>query len=245
MCHCTPEHHANCFKFTHAPPKCRHNVHCQNGAECWQDHNTCPTVTVCSCTDCFFGNQCQFYAKRIGLTLDDILRYEIEPYTTMNDQTNLIKWSSVFTIIIFVAGLINSGLSILTFQTKKSREVGSGIYLLASSVTSFLTVCFFTFKFWFLVLTQINPPVVRVVFRGVCMLSEFFLKLCLYMDNWFNACVAIETSVTVYKGVNFNKMLSKQIARWVIVILPFLITASIIHELLYRDVFDDIEEQRL
>ncbi|CAF3984770.1 unnamed protein product [Rotaria sp. Silwood1] len=142
MCFCTPEHHANCIKFKHAHSKCRHNAHCQNCAECWQDNPTCPRVTVCSCTDRFLGNQCQFYAKGIGLTLDDILCYEIEPYTTMNDQTNLIKWSSAVTIIIFVAGLINSGLSILAFRTKSSREVGCGIYLLASPVTSFLTVFF-------------------------------------------------------------------------------------------------------
>jgi hypothetical protein len=39
-------------------------------------------------------------------------------------------------------------------------------------------------------------------------------------------------------------MLSKCIARWIIIILPLFITVSIIHEFLNRDIFDDKEEQR-
>jgi hypothetical protein len=147
-------------------------------------------------------------------------------------------------MIIFVAGLINSVLSILTFRTKQSREIGCGIYLLASSITSLLTVTIFTVKFWFLVLTQINPSISRSVLRGGCISFEFILKVCLYTDNWFNGCVALERSMTVYKGVNFNKMLSKRIARWTIIILPLFIMISIIHEPLYRDLFDDTDEQR-
>jgi hypothetical protein len=39
-------------------------------------------------------------------------------------------------------------------------------------------------------------------------------------------------------------MLSKCIARWIIIILPLFIAVSIIHEPLHRDIFDDKEEQR-
>jgi hypothetical protein len=199
---------------------------------------------MCNCTDCFFGNQCQFYAKGVGLTLDDILRYEIRPHVSIHDQSSIIKWSSALTMIIFVAGLINSILSLLTFHTKQSREIGCGMYLLASSITSFLTVSFLTIKFWFLILTQINPSVSRSVLRGSCISLEFILKVCLYLNNWFNACVALERMITVYKGVSFNKMSSKRIARWIIFILPLFIMVSIIHEPLYRDLFDDKDEQR-
>jgi hypothetical protein len=245
MCLCNLEHHANCFKFDSAPPKCRDNFHCQHGAECLQDDVLCPAVIMCNCTDCFFGERCQFYAKGIGLTLDDILRYEIRPNVTIYAQTNIVKWSSALTMVMFVAGLIDSVLGILTFRTKPSREVGCGLYLMASSITSLLTMSIFTIKFWFLILTQINPSVSRSVLRGGCLSLEFILKVCLYVDNWLNACVAIERSMTVYKGINFNKMLSKRVARWIIIILPLLIMASLIHEPLYRDLFYDSEEQRL
>jgi len=205
----------------------------------------CGFIPICECVDCFFGDQCQYYAKGIGLILDDILRYEIRPNTTINEQTTLVKWSVAFTMIVFVAGLINSFLSIMTFRTKQSREVGCGLYLLASSITSLLTVSIFTLKFWFLVLTQINSSVSRSILQGGCLSLEFILKLFLYMDNWLNACVALERSMTVYKEVKFNKMLSKRIAKWVIFLLPCFIMASIIHEPLYRELIEDKHEERL
>ncbi|CAF1456455.1 unnamed protein product, partial [Adineta steineri] len=98
-------------------------------------------------TSCFIGQKCQFYKKSIGVTLDDILRDEIRPNMTVADQTVLMKINAATTMIMFVGGLINSLLSILTFQNKDLRQVGCGIYLLASSITSFLTISMFTVKF--------------------------------------------------------------------------------------------------
>ncbi len=244
MCLCTLERHANCFKFDHNPTKCRFNNHCQNEGTCLQFSPLCQYETTCNCTDCFYGDRCQYYAKGIGLTLDDILRYAIRPNTTIDDQSSTVKWSSALTIVMFVASFINSVLSIMTFATKESRAVGCGLYLFASSITSLLTMSIFTLKFWFLLLTQINPSASQSVLRSGCISIEFILKVCLYTDNWLNACVALERLITVYKGVNFNKMLSKRIARWIIIILPLFIAVSIIHEPLHRDIFDDKDENR-
>ena len=245
MCLCTTEHQASCFKFEVTPPKCLNNIHCLNGGECWQDHPIIPAITICTCIDCFFGDRCQYYAKGIGLTLDDILRYEIRSNVSINNQTVLIKWSLTLTMIMFTVSLINSILSILTFSTKQSRDVGCGLYLLASSITSLLTMIMFTIKFWFLILTQINPLISYSIHRGGCKSIEFILKICLYSNNWLNVCVAFERSITVYKGIHFNKILSKYIAKKIIFILPLLIMISIIYEPIYRDLTDDKEEQRL
>ena len=51
--------------------------------------------------------------------------------------------------------------------------------------------------------------------------------------------------MTVYKGVNFNKKLTKRTARWVIFILPILVMSSLVHEFIYRDLSDDEEEGRV
>jgi hypothetical protein len=199
---------------------------------------------MCVCTDCFSGDRCQYYAKGIGLTLDDILRYEIRPNATLYDQTIVVKCISVLTMIMFIVGLINSVLSIMTFRTKKSREVGCGLYLLTSSITSLLTMSIFMMKFWFLILTQINTSISHSFLQGGCISFEFILKALLYTDNWLNACVALERCITVSQGVRFNKALSKRNARWIIIILPLFIMMSIIHEPLYRRLFDDADEQR-
>jgi hypothetical protein len=183
------------------------------------------------------GDRCNFYIKGIGLTLDDILRDEFRPNTTLNNQSFSIKISAAFIIIMFVGGLINSVLSLVTFQNKECQQVGCGIYLLASSVTSFLTISMFTIKFWFVVLSHINVSTSLSVLRGGCVSIEVILKFFLYLDAWFNACVAVERAVHVFKRVNFDKKKSKYFARRIILILPFCIISTLMHELVYRKLF--------
>jgi hypothetical protein len=174
------------------------------------------------------------------LTLDDILRDEIRPDMTLNSQSFSVKMSAALTIIMFVAGLINSFLSFLTFLREDLRKVGCGMYLLTLSITSLLTICMFTVKFWFVVLTQMNVASVSLsVLRGGCVSIEPVLKLFLYLDAWFNACVAVERAALVFKGVSFDKEKSKRIARWIIICLPFCIMGTIVHEPLYRELFED------
>ena len=174
------------------------------------------------------------YIKAIGLTLDEILRDELRPNMTLNSQSVSIKISAAITILFFVGGLINSVLSLVTFQNEMCRQVGCGMYLLVSSVTSFLTVIMFTIKFWFVVLSQTNVSTSLSVLGGGCASIEVTLKFFLYLDGWFNACVAAERAVQVFKGVNFDKKKSKYYAQRIILILPFCIIATLAHELIYR-----------
>ncbi|CAF4028003.1 unnamed protein product [Adineta steineri] len=170
-------------------------------------------------SSCVIGDQCNFYIKGIGLTLDDILRDELKSKTVLNNQSFLIKLSAALTIII------------------DSRLVGCGMYLLASSITSLLTITMFIIKFWFVVLTHINVSTSLSVLRGGCVSIEPILKLFLYLDGWFNACVAVERAVLIFKGVKFDKKKSKSIARRTILILPFCIFGTLIHELAFRRLF--------
>ncbi|CAF4032888.1 unnamed protein product [Adineta steineri] len=152
-------------------------------------------------SSCVIGDRCNVYIKGIGLTLDDILRNELKPNTVLNNQSFSIKLSAGLTIIMFVAGLINSILSFVTFQSKDSQQVGCGMYLLASSITSLLTISMFIIKFWFVVLTHINVSTGLSILRGGCASIEPILKLFLYLDGWLNASVAIERAVLLFKGV--------------------------------------------
>jgi hypothetical protein len=171
------------------------------------------------------------------LTLDDILRYQINSKMPLNKQRVSVKIGAAFTIIMFVAGLMNSISSVITFKNKKLRIVGCGTYLLASSITSLLTISMFTIQFWFIVGIQINTSINLSVLKGGCKSIEFLLKLFFFFDTWLNTCVAIERAVSVFKGVSFDKKKSKRIAQWIILILPLGIISTIIHEPVYRKVF--------
>jgi hypothetical protein len=70
------------------------------------------------------------------------------------------------------------------------------------------------------------------------------LKVFLQTGDWLYACVAVNGSFVGIKGLNFNKSLSKKLAKWVIFLVIIFVSGTSIHEAYYRTLIDDIEEQR-
>ncbi|CAF0964040.1 unnamed protein product [Rotaria sp. Silwood1] len=245
LCLCTNDHHANCLTFTRYEDfRCPMKNYCENEAYCLQDHPSCPSTKICVCPKCFFGNQCQFYAKGLGSTLDEILGYEFKNNLMLSEQSFQVKLSAIVTMLICVIGIINSILSIITFLRKKTRDVGCGIYLLASSITSLSTMILFTLKFWFLFLSRQDILGQNTILYANCMVIEPILKIALYLDNWFNACVAIERTVSVFQGINFNKNKSKRVATYIVMLLPFIMVGLFVPQLRSLRLFEDKMEER-
>jgi hypothetical protein len=59
------------------------------------------------------------------------------------------------------------------------------------------------------------------------------------LDQWLNACVAIERTITTMKGARFIKKKSKQAAKLVIIILVIVIICTYIHDPIYRRLIDE------
>ncbi len=93
------------------------------------------------------GRRCQFTANRFGLSLDAILGYHILPNIKIIHQTLIVKFSLTLTAIFILIGFINGILTLITFKNKTIREVGCGLYLLGSSITSSLIMIMFGLKF--------------------------------------------------------------------------------------------------
>jgi hypothetical protein len=146
---------------------------------------------------------------------------------------------------MLAAGLINGILSIVTFRKQKLREFGCGIYLLMASIISLLTMTMFGLKFMFFALIQLLIITDRVILIGQCIWIDFLLKVFLQSGDWLYACVAVERLINAIKGVNFNKKLSRQVARWMIVGVLLFVIGSSIHEPLNRTLIDDEEEKRV
>ena len=187
---------------------------------------------------CVVGDQFNPCRKSIGLTMNDLLRDQVKRNISFLKQSSLIKSTAGITMLMFVIGLVNRICSLTTFQNKELRKVGCVLYLFASSITSLLTISMFTIKYWFVILLGMNSTISLSFVRVDCVLISPLLKLCLYIDGWLNACVAIERTVNVFKGVTFDKKLSKRIARWVILILPILILMNLIHEPLHHQLIE-------
>ena len=245
LCLCTDDYQTNCLNFEREKSlHCSSSHHCTNEAQCLQDHPTCPSAIICVCHKCFFGNQCQFYAKGFGLTLDEILGYEIKHNVFLTEQTIPVKFSAIITMIMFIIGFINGIFSILTFNNKTAQEMGCGLYLLASSITSLIIVILFTFKFWFLLLSYMDFFAQYFILYTNCMFIEPLLKILLYTDNWLNGCVAVERASAVLKGISFDKKKSKDTAKWIIILIILINIILLIPQLSSLHLFNDKQEGR-
>ncbi|CAF1560849.1 unnamed protein product, partial [Rotaria sordida] len=201
FCFCNDYDHqclTNCFEFNHRiEHNCFGQSNCENDAHCLQDKATCPQTSICVCSKCFYGARCQFTSNLFDLSPDAILGYYIQPHINIKHQPSIVQVSVALTIIIIIAGITDSVLSIITFRNKE---------------------------------------------------SHFLLRIGLSMDQWLNVCVAIERTITTIKGTRFDKNKSKQIAKYIILILLFMTTSTTIHDPINRCLLnenDDVDEKRI
>jgi hypothetical protein len=217
---------------------------CENDGQCFQDDEKCPTSAICVCADCYYGSRCQLSTKGSALSLDTILGYQIRLNTGIGGQTKVVKFTIALTTIMLVLGTISGLLSILTFQRKKIRDFGCGLYLLASSIISLIIISMLIMKFWFLVTLQ-NGSITNRSFGHIqCVVIDFVLRVLLSTNDWLIACVAIERAVNISKGANFNKTRSTQLAKWIIPIVVLFSSCTHIHEPIHRHLIDDEDEGR-
>jgi len=232
---------ANCFNFDHNMKfNCQGQSECENHGQCFQDHPECPTESICMCPSCFFGRRCQLTTNGFGLSLDVILGYQILPYITINHQPFIIKLSLALTIIFMITGLVNSILSLITFVNKSVCQVGCGLYLLGSSITSLFTTIMFGLKFFILLLSHMSIIRNQSFLSVQCYSLDFILRIFLSLEQWLNACVAIERTITVIKGATFDKKKSEKAAKLVIIILLIVIVISYIPDPIHRKLIDEI-----
>ncbi|CAF0857863.1 unnamed protein product [Adineta steineri] len=248
LCLCTNDHHANCMEFKRDRTfQCSLTKHCANGAQCVQDHPICPSTRICICPACFFGDECQFYAKALGSTLDEILGYELKRNTILSKQPITVIVSATITMIIFAVGFINCILSIIVFARQTSQKVGCGIYLLTASITSLAIMILFTLKFWLLFLSYqsiLEQRGLQNILLLNCRIVEPLLKIILYIDKWLHTCVAIERIISVQHGVSFDKQKSVKIAKYVIIMVILLNFAAYVPQIFELHVFTDKTEER-
>ncbi|CAF1539873.1 unnamed protein product, partial [Rotaria sordida] len=230
----------NCFEFNHNMTfDCFGESVCENGGQCFQDSPTCPQRSSCICQPCFYGIRCQFSSNRFGFSLDGILGYYIQPNIDIVHQSTMVKVSLALTIVFIIIGYINGILSFIAFNNKTICEVGCGLYLLTSSITTLLTTTMFGLKFWILLLAQMKIITNRLFLYIQCLSIDFLLRVFLNMDQWLNACIAVERTVVIINAIGFKKKRSKKIAKIVIIILSIFIISTCIYDPFYRRLMDD------
>ncbi|CAF0843443.1 unnamed protein product [Adineta ricciae] len=246
ICICDKNRFSNCWSFNHSMSyNCQGHNFCENKGKCFQDNLKCPIRSICKCEDCYYGSQCQFTTEGFSISLDVIFGYQIKPSISFLKQSLAVKITASLTICMFLLGLINGTLLILTFRNKTILSTGCGLYLLTNSIVSLLTVSFFTIKYSQLVIFQMNTITNHSFILINCILIDVLLKILLSYGEWLNGCVAVERVMAAVQGVRFNKRKSKSTSKYIILILLLIIIISYIHDPISRQLFNDKDEKRL
>lgn len=246
LCLCTYDRRANCLTFDHYMRfNCSGLSYCENGGQCFQNTEKCPTAAVCACPRCFLGTRCHLSTRNFGLSVDVILGYQIRLEQSFIDQPYSIKISGIVTIIMLIIGIVNGVLSIRTFKQKVLRQMGCGIYLFTASIMSILTITIFALKYFFLIAIQLSWITNMTFLKGHCISIDFLLKVFLQTGDWLNACVALERLMTTILGIKLNKKLTKKVAIWIVLLVCLFVIGSTIQEPLYRALIKDEEEGRI
>lgn len=245
MCLCHQGQTANCFEFNHSMIyNCQGYNYCENGGQCFQDHPICPTSSVCMCDDCYHGTRCQFSTKGLGLSLEFILGYHIQPHLPLMKHGVVIKGSFGLILVLFIIGLMSNCLSILTFRTKELQKIGCGFYLLSTSIVSLLIMIMFLLKFILLFLSQ-NASISRLSFLNFnCILNDYIIRVLLSTCDWLNSCVGFERALTAHKGIKFDKNKSRRNAKYVTICVIVITLLTNIHDPFHRELVVDIPEER-
>ncbi|CAF5007974.1 unnamed protein product, partial [Rotaria sp. Silwood1] len=208
LCLCDRTNYANCFTFNLETLSCLGNK-CSNRGKCIQTEERCPTGSFCFCEPCNYGSICQFTTSGYAMSLDAILGSHVHRITpNIRHQTTIIQISVAILTIVICIGILLDAFAIGTFAQKSTRQVGSGLYLLISSLISLFTLIILMCKIMFLISVEQH--------NISCLLFEFLLKWGSTCSEWLYACVAIERTLAVIQQTKYSNQGSKRRAKWII-----------------------------
>jgi hypothetical protein len=168
-----------------------------------------------------------------------MLGQDIRENVPLKDQPMLIKILLIVLVLMLSIGFVSNILSLMTFKQAVVQQFGCGIYLFYLPIIGQFGLTILAGRFFYLLGTQIyDVKNLSTAYWG-CVSLEYFLSVCPALFAWLTACVAVERSVNVIKGVSFRKSDSVWWAKRVVILLTIIVLASAWHEPFVRQLIDD------
>jgi hypothetical protein len=168
-----------------------------------------------------------------------MLGQDIREGVPLQGQPMLIKILLIVLVLMLSIGFVLNIWSLMTFKQPKVQEFGCGVYLFCLPIIGQFGLTILAGRFIYLLGTQIYDVKNRSTAYRSCVSLEYFLSVCPALFDWLTACVAVERSVNIIKGVSFRKTDSVWWAKRVIVLLTIIVLASGWHEPFIRQLIDD------
>jgi hypothetical protein len=238
LCFCYKDRVPDCLFFQRESVQCTTD-YCKNGGQCVQNNFNGIWDFGCVCSGCAYGSLCQLTTSQYALSLDAMLGQDILENIPLTGQPPLIKIVLIVLVLMLSVGFVSNILSFITFKQPKVQEFGCGIYLFFLPLIGQFGLSIFAGRFFYLLGTQIYNVNNRSAALWSCIGLEYFLSVSPMLFDWLTACIAVERSVNIIKGVSFKKSDSVWWAKRIIVLLIVVVLASAWHEPLIRQLIDD------
>ncbi|CAF4138518.1 unnamed protein product, partial [Adineta steineri] len=231
-------HQPQCFIFEQISEQCTTN-YCHNNGHCVKNTFDGVWDFDCVCGGCAYGSLCQLTTSQYALSLDPMLGLDILANISLTNQPFLIKLTLIIIILILLVGLLSNGLSLITFMQPKVQEIGCGLYLFCLPIISQLGLFVLAGRFFYFLCTQLYNVDKNSHVLWSCITLEYFLNIFPMLFDWLTACVAVERSINMIKGIGFKKSESVWWAKRVILCLIIIVLIGSWHEPFIHELIDD------
>ncbi|CAF1567859.1 unnamed protein product [Adineta ricciae] len=239
LCFCNSDHQPDCLFYPHESAQCAID-YCQNNGRCVQNNFNGVWDFGCVCSECTYGSLCQLTTSEYAFSLDMMLGQDIRANVSLSNQSFFIKFVLALFILMLLFGFISNFLSLIIFKKQLNvQQYGCGVYLFCLPIVGQFGLTVFVGRFIYVLGTQLYNVNHRSAARWSCVSLEYFLSTCPMLFDWLTACVAVERSVSVIKGVAFKKLDSVWWAKRVICSLLIIVFLSSWHIPFIHDIIDD------
>ena len=229
----------DCLIFNHEVAYCTDRNYCANGGRCLESKKAGQVQFACVCPECHYGSFCQLTMTQYSLTLDSILGQEIITDVSLGKQKAFVKITLALAVLMFLFGIVSNVCSSVTFSHIDIRSNGCGLYLFILSMASQCSLILFIFRFIYLLISQMSIISNQWLLSISCSLFDFLLQLSISFCDWLFVCVAFERTISVIKGIKFNKEFSIRMVKFVVPALLVSLTLTWIHQVFSRELIPD------
>jgi hypothetical protein len=169
---------------------------------------------TCSCSNCYFGEECKFHFSQLGLSLPNLM---------LADTSSSPIIYLILIILIAIIGLLNNSLALFTFTRERIRITQLGVYLIISCICSFILMLFIALYIPALLYFD------SLAYNEFHCHIQFYTCLALnYIFIWGSVAIMIEK--VLIECLNFNMYESRTRSIVISIIIIIFVVISLIPE---------------
>ncbi|CAF1433313.1 unnamed protein product [Adineta steineri] len=220
LCICNENHtRVECFGYDINLDQCSF---CLNNGKCLKGNQLQTNEFICLCSQCNRGSLCQFNTDVQSFSLDSLL---IENKFDMKIVYLLVA------IIIFIIGILNNYITLITFKRPNLFKIGVGKYLF---LLSFISQC----SLLSLLIKTLQSIFELFLNDLSCKIIAFLLSVFTRYSFWLISWATLDRLYSIL--FPFSNLLKKSCTTYIISIITLIIVGIMhIHELLFYIIVKD------